>query len=88
MPHEKGQTGPVGSMAGSAVSRLSPEARAYHDEYWMWLWHGPEEDKMRTIGSKKIELRNKYGPRAEEDLIAALREDGFLPNKVDMTTCR
>lgn len=54
-----------------ALSKLSPLARQYHDEYWQWLWHG--SDTYRTIGDKKLELRQKYGAEVEEELVTAIR---------------
>lgn len=55
---------------------LSQSARAYHDEYWEWIWHGT--DTHRTIGDKKTELRARHGQDAEDELMQALRAAGLL----------
>ncbi len=60
----------------SALETLSPPARAFHDDYWHWLWFGPNGDML--IGDKKAELRQRYGVEAEQELLAALRADGYL----------
>jgi hypothetical protein len=63
----------------TAMSKLSGRARDFHDELWEWLWGSTDyQDRNRTIGSKKEELREKYGVDAELEILKALREDGII----------
>ena len=58
-----------------SIEDLSEKARAFHDELWEALWHGPGDVKL---SDKRAELRAKYGDEAEVELIAWLKVNGWL----------
>ncbi len=65
---------------------LSEAAKNFHNEYWHWVFHGPDGD--RTTGDKRKELRAKYGVDAEAELLEALRAAGLLRKSTSDSDCQ